>query len=307
MAQTATHDLAKEDPALYRRGVFLVTMSTLAFSTTGFFTRLITVDAWTILFWRGLFGALFIAVYIVWVHRRATGRVISAMGWPGVVVIIASTVTMVAYIPALKLTTVANATLIAATVPFFSALLAWVWLRERPTVSAALASAVAFLGVVVMMRGSTSVGSRWGDALAVVANMAFATAVVVMRQHRGILMVPAACLAALLGTIVSMPFASPWATSVTDLGYLVLFGFVQMTLGLTLFTIGSRLIPAVATALIGALDAPLGPWWVWLAFGEVPAAVTFLGGVLVLSAVLGHIVAEARPKATHVQASERRR
>lgn len=62
---------------------------------------------------------------------------------------------------------VANATLIAATVPCCTALLAWTWLRERPT-----ASALAFLGVVVMMRGSTRTGSRWGDGLAVVANRA---------------------------------------------------------------------------------------------------------------------------------------
>jgi len=304
MTDTALYDTTREAQARYRLGVLLVTVSTLAFSTTGFFTRLITVDAWTILFWRGLFGALFIAVYVVWEHRRTTYRVVSAMGWPGGVVMIASTVTMVAYIPALKLTTVANATLIAATVPFCTALLAWVWLRERPTGSALLASTVAFLGVVVMMSGSTSAGSRWGDTLAVVANIAFATAMVVIRRHRAVPMVPAACLSALLGTIVSMPFASPWAVSATELGYLVFFGFVQMTLGLTLFTLGSRLIPAVATALIGALDAPLGPWWVWLAFGEVPAAGTFLGGVLVLSAVLGHTLAEARPKATRVQSRE---
>jgi hypothetical protein len=84
MAETTTHDMLRDAPALSRLGVLLVTASTLAFSTTGFFTRLITVDAWTILFWRGLFGALFIALYIVWEHRGATCRVVSAMGWPGV-------------------------------------------------------------------------------------------------------------------------------------------------------------------------------------------------------------------------------
>lgn len=64
MADAALHDTTREAAGLYRLGV-LVTTSTLAFSTTGFFTRLITVDAWTILFWRGLFGALFLAVYVV--------------------------------------------------------------------------------------------------------------------------------------------------------------------------------------------------------------------------------------------------
>ena len=52
MADTALYDTTREAQVLYRLGVFLVTASTLAFSTTGFFTRLITVDAWTILFWQ---------------------------------------------------------------------------------------------------------------------------------------------------------------------------------------------------------------------------------------------------------------
>ena len=85
------------------------------------------------------------------------------------------------------------------------------------------------------------------------------------------------------GAVVSAPFASPWAASVSGLVYLFGFGFSQMTLGLTLFTIGSGLIPAVANALIGALEAPRGPLWVWLAFGELPAATTFVGGTLATS------------------------
>ena len=43
------------------RGVTLVVLSAFAFSTAGFFTRLIDTDVWTMLFWRGLFGGLFIA------------------------------------------------------------------------------------------------------------------------------------------------------------------------------------------------------------------------------------------------------
>jgi drug/metabolite transporter (DMT)-like permease len=61
-----------------------------------------------------------------------------------------------------------------------------------------------------------------------------------------------------------------------------------------LLTIGSRLIPATETALISTLETPLGPVWVWLAFGEVPTTAAFVGGAIVLAAVVGHIVAESR-------------
>jgi hypothetical protein len=42
----------------------IVAVSAIAFSTAGLFTRLISTDVWTMLFWRGLFGGLLIAAYI---------------------------------------------------------------------------------------------------------------------------------------------------------------------------------------------------------------------------------------------------
>src|SRR5258708_33861962 len=48
------------------KGVTLVVLSAFAFSTAGFFTRLIDTDVWTMLFWRGLSAALLIAGFIRW-------------------------------------------------------------------------------------------------------------------------------------------------------------------------------------------------------------------------------------------------
>jgi drug/metabolite transporter (DMT)-like permease len=77
----------------------------------------------------------------------------------------------------------------------------------------------------------------------------------------------------------------------------MLFGVTQMGLGFLLLTIGSRLIPATENALIGTLDTPLSPFWVWLTFGEVPTVAALVGGTIVLGAVVGHIAAENRRSA----------
>jgi drug/metabolite transporter (DMT)-like permease len=50
----------------------------------------------------------------------------------------------------------------------------------------------------------------------------------------------------------------------------------------------------VETALIGALDTPLAPLWVWLAFSETPGMNTIVGGLIVFVAVIGHIVASQK-------------
>jgi drug/metabolite transporter (DMT)-like permease len=56
------------------------------------------------------------------------------------------------------------------------------------------------------------------------------------------------------------------------------------------------LISATESALVSALDTPLAPVWVWLAFGEVPTSTTLLGGAIVVLAVIGHILVEMRQR-----------
>src|SRR6201997_4386176 len=62
------------------RGGLLIVVSAVAFSLAGFFTRLIPLDAWTLLFWCGIYGGLFIAGAIVWLHGRDTVAAIRAVG-----------------------------------------------------------------------------------------------------------------------------------------------------------------------------------------------------------------------------------
>lgn len=59
-----------------------------------------------------------------------------------------------------------------------------------------------------------------------------------------------------------------------------------MALGLALFTVGARPIPASEVALISLLEVVLGPLWVWIALSEQPPALTIVGGAIIVLAVL---------------------
>jgi hypothetical protein len=67
----------------HAQGILLITLSAVAYSSAGFFTRLIHLDAWTMLFWRGLFAGLMILCVIVVQERRNTVAAIQAIGRPG--------------------------------------------------------------------------------------------------------------------------------------------------------------------------------------------------------------------------------
>ena len=273
----------------YRLGLLLVTGSAIAWSTAGYFTRLIPQDNWTLLFWRGVFAGLGIFLFMLVKDGRGAWRQFGQLRGPGWLFAIVSGGGMVVYITALTLTTVAHVAIIYCVAPFIAAGLAFVVMGERPTWIAVGASLVALAGVVVMVGFTAGEGSIFGDLLALMMTIAMAVMMVISRRHRDIPILAAACLSAVLSAAAAWPFASHALPSTIEMVELALFGLVNSAVGIALFTLGARLIPAVETALIGALDAPLAPVWVWLAFGETPGRNTILGGILVMGAVLVNI------------------
>ena len=258
--------------------------SAIAWSTAGFFTRLIPLDSWTMLAWRGVFGALGIAAIMLAMERTGAVSSFLNMSWPGWLFAIASGVGMIFFITSLRHTTVAHVAVIYATIPFVAATLGWLVIRERPTASAMGASLAALVGVVLMV-GFGLEGSFFGDLLAFGMTLSMAVMMVVARRFQNIPVMPAACLSALLSGLVCWPIGEPLAVPGYELLLLSLFGLVNSAVGLALFTLGARRLPAIETALIGSLDAPLAPLWVWLAFNETPSTSTIVGGLIVSQAL----------------------
>jgi DME family drug/metabolite transporter len=74
---------------------------------------------------------------------------------------------------------------------------------------------------------------------------------------------------------------------------IVAMGVIQLSLGLVLFTRASKTVPAAELALLSLAEPMMSPLWVWLAYGEVPATSTLVGGGVILIALVYRIVATA--------------
>jgi drug/metabolite transporter (DMT)-like permease len=172
-----------------------------------------------------------------------------------------------------------------------TAALAWGWTGARERWTTLAASLVALLGVVVTVGAALASGHLLGNFLALLMTILISAMMVVIRRYRGVDMLPAAALSAFLCALVVWPWAEPASATGWNFFYLVLFGTTQFGLGLLLLTTGTRLISATRSALIGALETPLAPALVWLAFAEVPPLATCLGGAIVLAAVVGDLLA----------------
>lgn len=290
----------------YSRGLLAVTAATVALSTAGLMTRLVSIDGPTLLFLRGAIAGGFLLSCLV---ITARGRVLAdflRLGWSGLLICATSAACAVLFIAALYTTSVAHVAIIFATCPFIAAGLGFLLLGERPGRVALIASGVAMAGVAVMI-GSGEEGTLHGDLLAFAMTGMVALWTVLVRRHPDKPALPCTVVSCFLSAALALPFAQPFVASSHDLIVVLGFGVFAFSLGFLLLTVGARDVPPVESALIGALDAPLAPFWVWLFMGNAPATSTLVGGVVVLVAVCGHVLAarHAPPPALAAQPLER--
>jgi len=297
MSSTAINSPAASDRSV-AIGMALVLSSAVAWSTAGFFARMVPIDIWVVVFWRGIFGALSIAMLAMIEKRRFGFDFKAAFKLAGIALILISATGKIAFLYALQNTTVANVTVIYATLPFITAILAWLWFREKAERRTLIGSLVAGAGVVVTVVGSTGLGGGHilGDLAALFMTFTMAVMTVIMRRHREVPMLEAAALSGILAAIIAFSMADPFTATLTQIGWLALFGIVTQGGGLGIYTMGARRLPSAQAALLSASEVPMSPLWVWIFFQEVPAQETFIGGGLVLAAILWNIGAELRKR-----------
>jgi drug/metabolite transporter (DMT)-like permease len=271
--------------AAYRRGALLVAGSTVLFSIAGLLARWLGTDPWTTLFWRSVFATLTLLLCMVARDGSGVWASFQRLGRVGLGMAACFAISMICFVNALALTTVATVMVFQAAAPLFAATLAWIFLKERVGRLKLGAILVTLFGVLVMVAGSPGGESVLGAVLSVVMTIAFAGSIVLARVRPDVPTTAAVCVAVAAVSVVSLPMAALWVTP-RDLGLLAVFGAGQMGAGLLMFTTGVVLIPAADAGLISVLEAILAPIWVWLVVGENPGRNTVIGGTIVVLAVI---------------------
>jgi drug/metabolite transporter (DMT)-like permease len=295
------------DPVLARArterqlGMLLVLGAALAWSTAGFFTRVVDTDLWTMLVWRGGLGAVVLFAFMRLRDGPQCWRVLRQARAPFWLAVFITALAMLVFIAALNLTTVAKVSLIYAAVPFAAAVLAFVILGERPSAAALIASFVAAIGIAIMVAPSFQAGAAGGlddnlpgDGLALLMTLLMALITVHVRRYPDLPMVAIGACACLLTASMALPFATPLAVTPHDIFWLSLFGPITSGVGFVLYAKGAQRLAASEASLLGALETPLGPLWVWLLFNEIPGGPTLLGGGLIFLTLLIYVWRENR-------------
>jgi drug/metabolite transporter (DMT)-like permease len=205
-----------------------------------------------------------------------------------------------AFMVALSFTSVANVLIILAVGPLLTALLsrmvtgqpmAWrVWI----TIGVAGAGMAYMYGgqMLALMDGDNTrandllIGSL--IALCVPAAAAVNWTVVQRSQSHGarIDLVPSVLLGAVISALATLPLATPFAATGSDIGWLALLGLCQLAIPCLLAVTAARVLKAPEVSLLALLEVVFGILWPWLWANESPGSQVLTGGSVVLGALV---------------------
>ena len=279
-------------------GALYVLAAGLSWSFTGVFLRLAPhLNSWQFLVWRSLGVA---CAFLIIARTTGAGpllRRLAAMGRAGALVLLALSVASIAFIVAMKATTVANALFLSSCAPLLAAALGYVFLRERLSLRQGASIALGFIGLGIIVGGAVERGNLAGNVSAVLTALGFAGASVGMRAGGRRDYTPAVLgygvVVCLLAAGVCLVKGVTLFPPVLELLAAFAGGFLAMGVGFALFLRGAPHVPAAGQTVLAQTETVFGPVWVWLAFGETPAASTLFGGAVILVAVISMAAAGA--------------
>jgi len=296
-----------------RRTVYLVLAGALvSVSFAAVFIRLADAPAPVVALYRLAIASLVLLPATMRARRRTPLR--GRAAWLTALSGLALAVHFATWISSLSYTTIAASVTLATTTPLWTALLSWFVLGAAPTLSVMIGITVAIAGAAVIGFGDLAGGTNpvLGDLLALCAAAAAAVYFLVGRE----VMRGGVSLSAYVGTVYA--WAALWLLPLPllagvpylgypleSLGWIVLLALVPQVLGHTGLNFSARHLGATVTST-AVLAEPIGSGVLAaLVFGEVPGAMTLLGGVLVLLGVM-LVVRTGEPQRRGARRSRRR-
>ncbi len=290
-------------------GVGYVLLATAGWSLSGLFVRLMpSLDGWQINCWRGFWMSCALAIYLVFIHGRNLKTVITAVPLFAVVIsALCFAIGTTVYVTSLTLASTATVSVIGATSPLVTGLLSpWIT-RERPGIWAWLAAFVVLSGMGIIAWNGFGHGTIAGILLSFGVPLTFAGQTLMLRRYRDLDMMPSICLGGLISFVIAGAASllighghSALNLTAHDFQLLMLMGPLQLAAPLVLYGMGARFVPAFTLSLIAMLDAVINPFWPWLFLGETPGGIEFIGGLVILAAVMIYMVGSQYQKPVQV-------
>ncbi len=239
---------------------------------------------WQYIFGRGLTIFILLNLYLYFEEGIRFYKNYLKMGYSGIIGGTGLGIAMISFIYSITNTSAAITLLCLAAMPFFTALLAFLFLKEKISLNVWISIFIATIGIIIMAFGSTGSNSLVGFIFGMLSSIGFSIFSVTLRWRT---QTPKFTTVAFSGFFCFV-FAALMLLSTKQVffstsynGALFSLHGTLVCLGLILYSIGSKAIPAAELTLLSLTEVIGGIFWVWLpilGINEVPDTYTIVGG-----------------------------
>lgn len=264
--------------AEHRKGILAVIAAALLWSTGGIFIKLISLNAFQLSSLRSLFAAL---VFLFLFKKKLLDvngfTFLNAIFYAGILIF---------FVMATKMTTAANAIFLQYTAPIYVLVLEPLINKTKYELINIVTIIFCFAGMVLFFVGELSPGHFEGNMIALLSGIAFAGFLIGMRKNRPEYQFSSIFYGNIIITLICLPsLLSVKEFTLSDLGMIAFLGIFQIGIPYVFFSYGLKRILAIEASLISMMEPVLNPVWVLIWYGEKPAFLAIVGGIIIITAI----------------------
>ena len=246
---------------------------------------------WQYVFTRGITIFLILNIYLFFEEGKNFYKNYFHIGWSGLIGGVGLGVAMITFIWSITHTTAAVTLLCLAAMPVITALLGFLFLKEKVSTNVWIAIIIGATGITLMAFGDTNKNSLMGLLFGLLSAIGFSVFSVSLRLRKETpkftTVAVSGLFCAIVSAIIIINSKGNFLSSNYNQGLFSLHGTL-VCLGLILYSIGSKALPAAELTLLSLTEIVGGIFWVWLPFfgiNEVPNNSTIIGGFLIFLSI----------------------
>jgi len=281
-----------------QKGLGLSLIGVLLITPDSLFLRLIDLDAWELVFYRGLVPFICLLIVLSFYYRSQFIKSFLVLGIPGLIYAILIALGSTTFVISIENTYVANTLIMIALLPFATAILSSIFLKEHPSKRMWLTIIACFAVVLFIFYGSYQGNRLYGDFFGLLTAIMVGGSAVVVRYGKNFNFLPALLLSKFFIMLIAIIFMQNFPETLfvdqKNLYLIIAMGVFAVFIPLAMITLAPRYIPAYEVEIFFVLETILGPVWVWLVIHEQPTNKTIIGGVFIIIIILIHTILELR-------------
>ena len=268
-------------------GYILLLFGAFCLSWGGFIVRSFEeASVWQILLIRSVFFVIALTFFLISTYKKDTLKIFKDAGFPALVAGLVLSLSFVAYVYAMTITTVANVVFIISTQTMFLAITGYIFLKEKISLISFISIVLAMSGITIMIGDSILSGSLLGNIIALAIPINFSILVIIIRKNKNLDMVPAIFYSGIFSLIYGLILSESYTFSYHDIKMGFLLGVPQLAFGFICITIGSRSTASTTVGLLMLTETLFAPVWVWLFLDEIPPISVLIGGAIIIGAII---------------------